>query len=88
MNGDESFLGEPMPGYEPCCEAMRFALANGLVHEVHGEIVVLGKLPKGAKAGNVLTGEKYDASTFTMGSALRFCPWCRERQPIYEEAEE
>ena len=87
MIESESYLGPLMADYEPCCEEMRMALEWKLLQVVHGEVVVLGKLPKGAKAGNVLTGEPYDPATFTMGQSLRFCPWCREPQPFFEEEE-
>jgi hypothetical protein len=79
---------EPMPGFEPCCDAMEDALRWGLLKEVHGEIVIVGPLPKGAKAGNVLTGEAYDPRRFRMGMALRHCPWCADPLPhVLDEVE-
>lgn len=80
--------GEPMPGFEPCCDSMKSGLEWGLLHVVYGEVVLMGSLPKGAKAGNVLTGEAYDPRKFRMGLALTLCPWCGEPLPRPDLEEE
>ncbi len=38
-----------------------------------------GPLPPGAKAGNILTGEKYDVSKMAMSFAVDYCPFCGEK---------
>ncbi len=78
-----------MPGFKPCCEEMKEALNWNLLKEMNGEIVIVGKLPKGAQTGNVLTGEAYDARSFRVGLSFRSCPWCSSALPqILEEEEE
>jgi len=63
-----------------CCDDLAQALKLGLLERVHGEVMLpLRKLTEAApeaKAGNVLTRETYDPSTFSVSMALTYCAWC------------
>lgn len=65
------------------CEDFRRALEYNFIAIIENEPQIIGKLPKTAKAGNLLTGEKYDPSTFMFNFIIEFCPFCGER--IYEK---
>jgi hypothetical protein len=63
-----------------CCDGMESAIEFGFVEIVDAELTLvrrtLTEVNPDATAGNVLTGETYDPSEFTMTLALSFCPWC------------
>ena len=67
------------------CEYLENALRDGFLERDplgSGEIILprrkLTDVAPHATAGNVLTGETYDPSTFAMALALSFCPFCGE----------
>lgn len=71
-----------------CCDDLAQALKLGFLERVHGEVMLtrrkLTDAAPDAKAGNVLTGETYDPSTFALSMALTYCAWCGA--PLAEEA--
>ena len=71
-----------------CCDDLAQALKLGLLERVRGEVMLprrkLTEAAPEAKAGNVLTGETYDPSTFAVSMALTYCAWCGA--PISEGA--
>lgn len=62
------------------CESFKLALEYGHLIVIEGEIQIQGRLPKGAKTGNIITGEKYDPEQFHFNIAITYCPFCG--QPI------
>jgi len=61
------------------CYDFSSALEWGLIIVIDEEVQITGKLPEGATAGNVLTGEKYDPTTFLMNMVIKFCPFCGKK---------
>lgn len=72
------------------CEDFRRALDYGLILIIEGEPQIVGKLPKEAKVGNIITGEKYNPNDFTLNLVIGFCPFCGEQLslPFLKDLEE
>lgn len=60
------------------CHDFADALRWGLLIVIEGEPMIVGKPPKEATAGNVLTGEKYPQE-FNLNMVIHFCPFCGEQ---------
>lgn len=58
------------------CKNFADALKWGIIIIIEGEPQIAGKMPEGVKAGNVITGEKYDPATFGMNMVITHCPFC------------
>lgn len=65
------------------CEDFRKAMDYGIIIVIDNQPQIKGKLPEIAKAGNLITGEKYNPSDFMLNIIIKFCPFCAER--IFEE---
>lgn len=70
------------------CENFRDALKWGMIIVVEGEPQIKGKPPKGATAGNVLTGETYNPQDFAMNMVIEYCPFCGKKIYNYPKDEE
>lgn len=67
------------------CESFNEALKFGHIIIIEDEPQIPGKLPKDAKAGNILTGEVYDPQNFILNMVINFCPFCGKQ--IFEKEE-
>jgi hypothetical protein len=84
FEGGRQMSGQNEPdGPAPCCDSMAMALDHGLVIVHEGELMLplrpLTDINPDATAGNLLTGETYDASEFAVSMTVTFCPWCGRR---------
>lgn len=65
---------------DKCCELMSDALKWGLLTITNDEVTLplrtLTDVNPDATAGNLLTGETYDPSSFSVTLLLEYCPWC------------
>jgi len=58
------------------CDDFDQSLKYGLIMMIEDEPQIRGSLPKGSKAGNVLTGETYDPKDFILNMVIKYCPFC------------
>ncbi len=93
-------LAKPEPkrdvvAFHGCCDDLNDAVRDGFleVNPLDAEELVLPRrkltdVAPNARAGNVLTGETYDPSTFALAYALTFCPFCGTRLRPDEDDDE
>jgi len=60
-------------------DSFEMALKSGHLIVIEGELQIQGRLPDGAKVGNVITNEKYDPGQFHFNMIVSYCPFCGKR---------
>lgn len=58
------------------CENFRDALKFGHIKIIFGEPQIIGRVPKDAILGNIISGEKYDPDKFVFNMVITWCPFC------------
>ena len=58
------------------CENFEDALKYGHIIVIEGEPQIRGKLPEGAKVGNILTGETHNPKDYSFNMVIEYCPFC------------
>lgn len=61
------------------CEDFKNALRLRHIGIFDGELQLIGRPPREAGIGNILTGEKYDPEDFFLNMVFNFCPFCGEK---------